>query len=255
MEAVVKLGGSVITFKERFKAPKIEAINRLSREIAESGVRTVVVHGGGSFGHYVAKRHNVHLGIRKSSLMGAALTIYAMHELNMIVTKSLLAHGIPAISFPPHSYMVGAPNRSVYFEGIEEAYANGFTPVIFGDVIMDLESGFRIVSGDELAYIAAVTLGIRRIVFCLDVDGIYTSDPKLDPRAKLLREVSAKILGTVDIGRPGIDVTGGMSEKLRVALKAARMGIEVIFINGGRHNALKKALKGEVPIGTVIRGE
>ncbi|MED5499114.1 MAG: hypothetical protein VX845_05490, partial [Candidatus Thermoplasmatota archaeon] len=55
---VVKLGGGLITEKASMTTVHEERLNRLAREIAAAarqGVRVLVVHGAGSFGHLRAK--------------------------------------------------------------------------------------------------------------------------------------------------------------------------------------------------------
>ena len=56
---IVKLGGSVITRKDRYRSFRRAVTRRLAREIADSGEQVVLVHGAGSFGHLVASRHNL----------------------------------------------------------------------------------------------------------------------------------------------------------------------------------------------------
>ena len=65
---VLKLGGSVITDKEKPLTPNLEAIERLATEISRAKVSSLIlVHGGGSFGHPVAERHSIAGGFVDSS--------------------------------------------------------------------------------------------------------------------------------------------------------------------------------------------
>ncbi len=58
--AVLKLGGSVITYKNRPMTPNLSAIERLAKEVADADVqRLVIVHGGGSCGHFLAKEYAI----------------------------------------------------------------------------------------------------------------------------------------------------------------------------------------------------
>ena len=63
-DAVVKLGGSVITDK-RGDRPRVRhaLLRRLATELASGGV-AAVVHGAGSFGHGPVKRSGLHEGLR-----------------------------------------------------------------------------------------------------------------------------------------------------------------------------------------------
>ena len=49
---LMKLGGSVITHKDRPLSPNFKVIKDLSHVLASVQMPVVLVHGGGSFGHY-----------------------------------------------------------------------------------------------------------------------------------------------------------------------------------------------------------
>ena len=59
---IVKLGGSVITDKNQpFSIRKI-IISNLLTQIKNSEKKIIIVHGGGSFGHPLAKEYQIHKG-------------------------------------------------------------------------------------------------------------------------------------------------------------------------------------------------
>ena len=65
----LKLGGSLITDKNTPRALRPELLARLMREIAEAraarpGMRIVLGHGSGSFGHVEARRYGTRAGVR-----------------------------------------------------------------------------------------------------------------------------------------------------------------------------------------------
>ena len=245
---MIKLGGSVITRKDGYKEVKREVLNRLSREISEAGGEAVIVHGGGSFGHPVGRMYGVH---GSGDPWGASLTMYSMHELNMAVLDALIRHGVKAASFPPHSYIVG---DSFFLDPIEAGVEAGLTPVTYGDVVIGSDGRFVIISGDQLSYILAKRLNADRIIFVMDVKGIYQADPKLHSDAKLIRRMGVEDAERLLSGlSEGGDATGGIRNKLRVAVMAAKSGVEVIFISGYMHNALKRAIRGEEVLGTILK--
>lgn len=69
---------------------------------------------------------------------------------------------------------------------------------------------FTILSGDQLSAQLALEFRASKLIFGVHVDGAHTSNPKLDPNAKLLKSMSIKDIGKlVDIRKLGIiDVTG-----------------------------------------------
>ena len=55
----------------------------------------------------------------------------------------------------------------------------------FGDVVLDKNMKFGICSGDQLMEALAKELHPRGMVFCTDVDGVFTADPTIDPEGKI----------------------------------------------------------------------
>jgi isopentenyl phosphate kinase len=120
--------------------------------------------------------------------------------------------------------------------------------VLYGDVVTDSELGFCILSGDQIISYLAETLKPEKVIFGLEVEGLYTKDPKYGD-AQLIQDISFSDLYTISGGETG-DVTKGMKGKL--AEIGRIKGIEVNLINLTREGTLKKAVNGEVE-GTRIR--
>jgi len=105
--AFIKLGGSVITDKNREATAQPEVIRRLAREIARAraadpGLRLVIGHGSGSFGHFVGRHYGTHLGLRDDrGWEGYARTGAAAARLNRLVTDVFLEEGVPVVSLQP----------------------------------------------------------------------------------------------------------------------------------------------------------
>ena len=87
---ILKLGGSVVTHKDEYMSAHTGNIKRLAEEIAEAGVYPlIIVHGGGSFGHPLAKRHVIAGGmVDKSQVFGFSETHQAMVKLNEVLKRS-----------------------------------------------------------------------------------------------------------------------------------------------------------------------
>jgi isopentenyl phosphate kinase len=123
---------------------------------------------------------------------------------------------------------------------------------MYGDAVLDTEQGFAILSGDQLIVRLAIELGAERVIFGSDVDGIFTSNPKLDKNAELIHSVSLSN-NTADVGDTTFtDVTGGMMGKLTEAEEAVKAGTSVIFLNALASNRVESALRGEKVMGTVL---
>ena len=95
---LVKLGGSVITDKGRYRTFDPDTAGRLAEEIASAGQEVMLVHGAGSFGHMLAKEHRLHLGITDDAqLLGASMVMSDVRELNLEVCRRMTAKGLPVI--------------------------------------------------------------------------------------------------------------------------------------------------------------
>ncbi len=135
----------------------------------------------------------------------------------------------------------------------------GFVPVLHGDAVLDSDMGFAILSGDQLVSSLATKLEAERIIIGIDVDGLYTSDPKTDANARLIQHIDQQELTKMQHEIGGIrvpDVTGGMLGKVLELMLAIEKEIPVIIVNAVKPSNVYKALKGEKVVGTVIqRGE
>lgn len=260
---ILKLGGSVITIKDKPFTPNKKAIIRLAEEIALSNVNSlIIVHGGGSFGHPVAKQYEMNSGYRNSSqIIGFSKTHQAMTTLNRLFINSLIDQNIPAIEIQPSSCTITKSGRIQVMEQrpLTRLLRMGFVPVLYGDVVLDSDTGFAILSGDQLVSTLAIRLDADRIIIGADVDGICTADPKIDPSAKLIHRISLSELKKLrpKIGKAKVtDVTGGMLGKIIELIPAIEQEIPAIIVNAAKPNNVYKALKGEKVVGTVInKGE
>jgi len=241
---VVKLGGSLITDKNKPFFFRSGVVSRLARELAEAYREKdlIILHGGGSYGHPVARRYRVSEGLQRSSLRGLAETRYWMTILNAKVTRALVDAGIPAVPMQTSAFTIcerGAVKR-IFLEPLKALLSMRAVPLAYGDVVMDTALGFSILSADVLAAELAIRLGAERLVYALAVDGVYTANPDAVSTARLLTELSADAVESVASGGTGIDVTGGMRLKLRCAARAAREGIEVVLGTGLKEGNLAK---------------
>src|SRR6059058_1844752 len=104
---------------------------------------------------------------------------------------------------------------------------------------------------DFLAAQVAVLIGADAMVMLTDIDGLYTTDPRRDPSAELVAEVTEyEGLADLDIGHAGSPLgSGGMRSKVVAAEMATAAGITAIIANGLTGDALEAALAGQ-PVGT-----
>ena len=93
------------------------------------------------------------------------------------------------------------------------------------------------------------------LILLSDIDGLYTADPRRDPKAELIPVVESltpEILALA--GGNGTSLgTGGMVTKLRAARIACEAGIDMVIANGVRPADIYRILDGE-PVGTRFIG-
>jgi glutamate 5-kinase len=110
----------------------------------------------------------------------------------------------------------------------------------------------RFGDNDVLAAQVAIMLRADLLLLLTDRDGLYTSDPRRDPAARPIAELTsgADLDGvTWSAGRGA----GGMSGKTAAALMAAGAGVRTVIARGGRPGVIADAAAG-VPVGTTVPG-
>jgi isopentenyl phosphate kinase len=267
MYTFIKLGGSVITDKAGREAADLPLITRLADEIAQAraadpGLRLLIGHGSGSFGHHYAAKYGVHRGLAPDAdWMGFALTAGAALRLNRIVVDALLEAGIPAVEIQPSAALRSAAGRIAAWDtaAVAAALERGLVPVIHGDVAYDSQQGSAIISTEQLLAHLALATSLRPAkIILVGEDAVYTDDPRANPHAERIPLITAANLDAVLHGAGGshaVDVTGGMRSKLDLMwhLVSAVPRLEVRLI-GPRPGLLADALgAGRLDAGTIIR--
>jgi len=255
---IIKLGGSVITDKSKKNSFKKTVIDRLSSEIKKAKKEVILIHGAGSYGHILAKKHELDKGFKNiNQIQGFANTHTSVKQLNTLVLNSLQEHDIPAVSISPHSIMKLDDHKPVkmYYEIFDDYLKQGFTPVTFGDVVLDKKLGFSICSGDLLIQILAEQFKPEKTIFVIDEDGLFTRNPKVDKRAELIETITAEKLKNFNItADKHADVTGGMKGKIDAIKNIVKNGVDTVLLNGNKPDRLYKVLIGKKTTCTEIYG-
>lgn len=258
---IIKLGGGVITYKDSH-SPKarLAVIKKLAkdvRKLVDKGYRIVLVHGAGSFGHPLANKYKLQKGMYTPSQKKAfALIQVQMIKLNSLITKGLIDEDVPAVTIPPHTLAKKSNHELLRFDHtiIEEYIKFNLVPVLFGDTILDDKTGCSILSGDTIVTHLAKKMQPKKVIFLTDVDGIYDCDPKKNPCAKLIPEISnsnlEEVLKGATVNNPN-DVTGEMHGKI-LEIKNNLPKKDVFIINGLKLHTVEAVILGQ-QIGTHLR--
>lgn len=261
---LIKLGGSVITDKQKPFTARPHVIKRLAGEIKKAkkvlGDNTLFIigHGGGSFPHVPASKYQTQKGlINKNSLKGLTLTADAAIDINRIVIKEMIKIGLTVISFAPLSFFVVGKNKK-YKDMLNHILISlkiGIIPVVYGDVIIDETQGFCIFSAEKTLSILArrlkKTYKIEKVIECGDTNGVYNSEGKTIPEITLNNFPKVKSAIT---GSDKTDVTGGMIHKVEESLFLVKeTGIPTVLVNGNAKNNLRKVILGKKVQATTIK--
>jgi isopentenyl phosphate kinase len=242
---LVKLGGSVITDKTTYRTFRDVTVHRLARELLTTEEEKIVVHGAGSYGHIYAKEYALQSGLKeRRQIEGAAKVMHDVRELDNLVVGAFNDEGLWSAAVPPGSSVImkdGALSQMELWP-FERFLKIGITPVTFGDVALDDEKGVSICSGDQLMMRLAERFRPRKVIFCADVDGLFTADPNCDPKATLIEEVDKDTLHTIPRTERCVDVTGSIYAKIEYMLKIARHAGECEIINGNAEGRLAETI-------------
>jgi isopentenyl phosphate kinase len=260
----VKLGGSLVTDKEVEATARPQVIQRLAEEVRRAldacpGLRLLLGHGSGSFGHMVAQRYHVQSGC--TDWRAYAWTSAAATRLNRIVTDVFLEAGVPVVSIQPSASARcrGGELVELAVHPVEEMLGHGLVPLLYGDVALDERWGSTIASTEAIFAYLARRLRPQRILLLGEVGGVFSADPRLDAEARLIPVIQASHLEeaeTVLSGSHAVDVTGGMRSKVRLMADLVRNlpRLQVHLFSGLAPGLLESALcDSEFSVGTVIR--
>ncbi|MBU0762199.1 MAG: isopentenyl phosphate kinase family protein [Candidatus Altiarchaeota archaeon] len=257
---VVKFGGSVITDKKKDqRAVNTRKLKQLCSEVSnvlnKEDVKVVIVHGAGPYGHVPAKKYKLKQGLRSEmQVRGVSETRNSMGKLNAKVVDALVKEGVNAVAFQPSACGILKRGRIVEFQvkALKKLVDAGLTPVLYGDVLVDLEKGVDILSGDQLVPYLAEKLCADKVVIVTSYNGVFDKDPCLKDARKYDLIDSEIMRGLKGRKTDGTDVTGGIVGKISELLAIARKGIPSEIIGSDR-GYLRRTLSGESGIGTAIK--
>lgn len=245
---LIKLGGSIITNKQRALSPRRKAIEDIVKSLKKIDEPIIVVHGGGSYGHYWSVKYDMHTKERRYDLRGVSIVKNSMIELDKIILDSMIKNGLSPYCLPPAGFMTGNRPTANKVREMERIAKSGMIPVTFGDALWHGQNKTYILSGDKIMTHLAKILRPRLTIFALNEDGLY-SDLK---SKRLIEELRGQ---RPLIAENKTDVTGGMARKVEEATEIARMGLNVFFVNGNKPERIVKAVKKKKFEGTLFRGK
>jgi len=229
---VVKVGGhGIIDYGREVVLPLMEEIGELSKQH-----KLLVVTGGGS-----RVRHILDIGIDLGMPTGVLAELAAaISEQNAEIVTLLL------------SKWGGARLKRADLLDLPTMLHLGLLPVVQGTPPYGLfehppETGLipphRTDTG---ALLMAEVLGASRCILVKNVDGLYTEDPRVNPSATLIEEISAGEVIKMDLE----DLV--LERRSLFLLRDMTSVKEIKIVNGHKRGTLTQAIRGE-KVGTTIR--
>jgi molybdenum storage protein len=230
---LVSVGGQSIF--DRGRAALVPLAEEIAEVRAASGVKMIIGVGGGT-----RVRHTISVALDLGLPTGGmAQLVGAMEECNAIFLNTLLAqHG--SITMPRDHFW----ELPLYLD-------SGILPIVISVPPYHFwepppEEGPLPTHGSDFGlFIHAEVLGMRKMIFVKDEDGLYDKDPKKHPDARPYRTI-----GLEDLLKELPDETI-LDRTLFQAWKNARHVQEIQIVNGLVRGQLSAALRGE-EVGTTI---
>lgn len=260
----IKWGGSLITDKSKPFTPNLEIIDSLSQQLKKittenPELNIILGHGSGSFGHSVGNKFKTRAGVRtKEEWLGFSKVWFAARELNSYVMQSLQKQNLPSITFPPSTFLNSSEGKenSVFLQTITSALNANLIPVIHGDVIFDDKLGGTIFSTEDIFFLLSKYFQPSKILLAGIEPYIWEDYPKNTKPIKVINTNTFDKLQSKLQGSSSIDVTGGMSEKVRIMAEIINKfpKTKISIFSGLIPNCLIQEIE-DKPVGTLIISE
>ncbi len=121
----------------------------------------------------------------------------------------------------------------------------GVVPIINENDTVSVDE-IRFGDNDSLAGSVAHLVDADLLIILSDVDGLFTEDPRRNPRATLIplvTEITPEIQQRAGLAS-SFEGTGGMASKIQAAQKVAEYGVATLILNGETPGLLPSVFKG-----------
>ncbi len=192
---LLKLSGEALAGEQKrgFDEATVTEVAKQIKTIVDEGLQVGIVIGGGNFWR---GRTSGAMDRSKADQIGMLATI-----MNCIYVSDICRYvGLKTEVFTP--FVCGAFTTLYSKDAVEESFAEGKVVFFAGG------TGHPYFSTDTATVLRAVEIGADAILLAKAVDGIYDSDPKVNPDAKKYDEVS--IQEVIDKKLAVVDMTASI---------------------------------------------
>jgi isopentenyl phosphate kinase len=252
---IIKFGGSSITKKSEGKfeinySVLEQSAQELATALEKKEQKIILVCGVGPFGHTNVVKYNLNNGVTtKEQLEGKEITNKDCNFVGEEVAKALEKAGLNTKIIPAYLVCVQDNKKVVSYDSglYVNALEQKLIPITTGIMVKDNTLNWSPMSGDTAIAQLCKQLKPIRVLIGTDVDGVFTEDPKINPKAKLIPEINKKNLEKIIIGvgeSKSVDVTGGMRGKIE-KLEQTLNGTPAQIFNLYKKKALERIVLGE----------
>lgn len=257
---VIKLGTNVLRNDEGYVSlPRIYTFIEDIANLVKSGKEVIIITSGAvSMG-----KKRLNLDDTKGTAIKQACAAIGQSKLMSIYENGFDTYGLTAaqILLTEDDFSIRERYLSLRttFNKLLEL---GVIPVINqNDTVSTLDVALRVVEedmqvcfsdNDKLSALVASELDADLLIILSDINGLYDSNPKVNPNAKLIKsvsEVTDEILSLASGASEG--GRGGMETKLLAAHMVTRFGGKVLIANGKEPYVIKRIFEGE-DLGTMF---
>jgi glutamate 5-kinase len=246
---VVKLGSSIVA--EHSGELRLSVVARICEEVADlhrSGVDVVVVTSGA-----IARgMHLLRMPMRPTAIEELqAASAVGQGRLYRTYDELLRERGVQTAQVLLTFFDMSARTHYVNARRTLETLLRWRIVPVINENDTTTTDDISFGDNDFLAAQVAVLTGARRLLLLTDTDGLYTADPRVDPTAEHVDEVTDyEALSELQIGHAVSPIgSGGMRSKVVAAEMATAAGISATIASGLEAGVLQGAWAGEA-VGT-----
>jgi glutamate 5-kinase len=230
---VVKLGTSTLTHRTgRLNIRRVEGLVKNLADLQNAGHEIILVSSG-AIGLGMAK-----LGLMKrpqDTPSKQCCAAVGQCELMYLYDKLFAEYSIHVAQMLLTKYILLEDRRQNVQNALEKIISHGVIPIVNeNDTVAIDELELEVGENDSLAATVAAIAKADLLIIMSDIDGLYDSDPRQNPDAKLIpvvEEITDEIRHLA--GGAGTKLgTGGMITKINAAEIANASGIDMVIVNG-----------------------
>ena len=254
MRIVVKVGTSTLAHPTgRLNIRHVEELVKVLSDLKNAGHEVVLVSSGA-----------IGMGVGKLNLPGKpadmptkqAAAAVGQCELMYTYDKLFAQYNHTVAQILLTGEDIDHADRRQNFENtIYRLLELGALPVINeNDTVATAE--IKVGDNDTLGGIVACTVKADLLVLLSDIEGLYTADPRKDPKATLIPVVE-EVTPAIEALGGGVGSglgTGGMATKLRAAKTVTNAGCDMVIANGETPSLLYDIVEGKA-VGTRFKGK